>query len=189
MKKIKAYTGYNDYTGTHYFKEFEVISHSEIEDIAEEWGVSKVYLDAEQGRDEVADYEYYSYDYKDEDGDTCRRYVAIEKLWFETELSKLNEEDAQYLNDRFNLDFSDMLLALDGAALNNCYFSSKEWESVCDSLSDQELDNFYTDFGRKPCEYDRTLAVENLEDMVQLRANKNYKKANEVIDEYYQFEN
>ena len=63
MKKIKAYTGYNEKTNTHYYHNFyeeysKPEAGEEYEDgvVAE---VNEVYLDCQQDNDEVYNYDYY----------------------------------------------------------------------------------------------------------------------------------
>ncbi|MEG2688112.1 MAG: hypothetical protein RSA24_02975 [Clostridia bacterium] len=108
MSKIKAYTGYNDYTNTHYYNNFEIIdSLPKIYNIDElindtsktSWldsnlcvDCDNVQLDCEQGNSNVYDYDYYEIKYvdiagyhldDDEDKDIddyfTNKYIAIKK--------------------------------------------------------------------------------------------------------------
>ena len=82
--RIKAYTSYSEKSGTHYYRNFEVVSS--LPEVGGDYegyivkSIVKVALDIEQGSEKVYDYDYYWIHAGDEDGDgTIDDYVAVEK--------------------------------------------------------------------------------------------------------------
>lgn len=71
MKKIRAYVGYSYTNKIHFYKDFEIVSY-----LPECKEVKEVELDAEQGRDEVYNYDYF--ECLMEDGEY--KYYAIDKF-------------------------------------------------------------------------------------------------------------
>lgn len=103
--KIKAYTSYNDYNRTRYFREFDIVKSIPVvgEDYGSHFGdgvtetvkeVNEVRLDIEQGKDEVWDYDYYEvvtnyYDRLDDETTEETYYIAIEKVFDEDDVVEL----------------------------------------------------------------------------------------------------
>ena len=63
MKKIKAYTSYNEKTNTHYYHNFYEVYHAPGVGEEYEGGIvvelNEVYLDCQQDNDEVYNYNYW----------------------------------------------------------------------------------------------------------------------------------
>ena len=100
MAKIRAYTGWNERTRTHYYTDFEIVDKLPEIGVVEEYkwncyrkeivDIREAYLDCDQGNSDVYNYDYYEIsfvesrdlDENDEwivDDTIYTDYVAIEK--------------------------------------------------------------------------------------------------------------
>lgn len=91
METIRAYVGWNDYTKTHYYRDFEAVeSLPKVDEVYYEddgrietvKAIEKVKLDTEQGNDEVYRYFYYKiivncYDKDNNENDEDEYFVCI----------------------------------------------------------------------------------------------------------------
>ena len=89
MRKIKAYTRYNEKYNIRYYKYFDIVA--DLPKVGDEYNqeeefvieIKKVALDSEQGNDEVYNYDYYEvitkYTNIDDEIDMRSYYVAIER--------------------------------------------------------------------------------------------------------------
>lgn len=88
MTTIKAYTGYNERTGTHYYRTFEIVDTlPEVGETCNQGDykcteINEVYLDCEQGKDDVYNYNYYAATMQScdpDDGEPWNEYFAVKK--------------------------------------------------------------------------------------------------------------
>ena len=91
LQKMRAYTGYNEWTGVHYYTDFTIrdalpkrgYDYGSLREGDHRYvkAIKSAHLDCEQGSDEVYDYEYYHviYDCEGADGSTYEdvEHIAI----------------------------------------------------------------------------------------------------------------
>lgn len=78
MATIKAYTSYDERNKRRFYRTFDIVEPDDLKDAK---SISEIYLDVEQGRDDIHDYEFYKVtresDFEDEEDDVT--YVAVKK--------------------------------------------------------------------------------------------------------------
>lgn len=187
MKKIEAYTSYDERNKVRYSKVFEIVENSDVKEIAKEHSLFKVAIDVEQGRDEVYDYDYYKYEVKDEDGDVSVHYIAMPTYEFDAHLTNNLVLKAESLASRYNFDEYDIERGLEGIAYDAYFFLTKEWDGISSSFKNETLDNFYAEFRKDSYEYDRSCAIKKLEDLLEETASKIRKEIESESKDYYNF--
>lgn len=180
--KIRAYTGYDERHKIRYYEDFEIISIEELKELGKTYYFSDVPLDPEQGNNEVYDYDYYAY--KDEDK---IKYIAVLKFDFDKAVYNHIKEQSIYLNYNYQINNFDYEDAMSNLYYNPDYFKSNEWLEICEELSDRDLDNFFTEYGKNNKEYNRNAALEELECIVDFYVEKNKAAAREEEQDYYSF--
>ena len=184
--EIRVCVGMNERKKIRYYKNFEIIDVEEIKDISEEYSLTQVLIDTEQN-DEVRNYDYYSYSYDDEDGEIETRYLALPIFDYEHWLYERIKENSCWLNQ--NWKFIDWEEEMQNLHDNEDYFASDEWKNRADEFSDEDLDNFYTEYGKngKVYEDDRDSAIKEIESTIEHWLRKVEKATDEEEEDYYNF--
>lgn len=183
---IRVCVGMNERKKIRYYRDFEIVDVDEMKDLADDFNINEMPIDAEQGNDKIYDYKYYFYDYE-LDGEICTRYLALPMFDYEGLAYDFCEESATTYNYCYKFYLDDITNALYGRMHNGNYFNEKEWQDIVDSLSDEVLDNYYTDFGRNNKIYDRDRAIKELEKNLKEEAWGITETLEDQETEYYGF--
>ena len=72
---------------------------------------------------------------------------------------------------------------------NKDYFTSDEWKEKISKLSDEDLDNFYTENGKngKVYESDRDSAIKKIESTIEYWLRRAEKATGDKKEDYYDF--
>lgn len=191
-EKIKVCLKEDEYHKTRYYQEFEIVDIDEMKDLADDFNINEITkIDCEQNS-KVYDYKYYFYSYvdKESDDDTIyTRYLALPKFDYKGAVYENIEENASLLN--LDWKFIDWEEEMQNLHDKEDYFASDEWKKKTDEFSDEDLDNFYTEYGRNGKVYedetDRDNAIEEIESVIEYWVNDAKKDAMEEEEEYYSF--
>ena len=126
MKKIKAYTGYNEREKIHYYKEFDIVEVLPKEFYNDEKiiGIKEVRLDAEQCNQEVYKYDFFEITTLDDEKEEDYYYICKMNIEYilDEYIEYIQEKIYQkyYVNEYEDFDefYSKFYCELDGGNIN-----------------------------------------------------------------------
>ena len=150
MKKIKAYTGYNEREKIHYYKEFDIVEVLPKEFYNDEKiiGIKEVRLDAEQCNQEVYKYDFFEITTLDDEKEEDYYYICKMNIEYilDEYIEYIQEKIYQkyYVNEYEDFDefYSKFYCELDGGNINRLMELNNKYKvDVIEIMEELKIDS------------------------------------------------